>query len=238
MSSQYNKIGGHYSALKQLPLGLLELAAVKQHIGDVRDLDVLDLACGTGDYSRKLVEWGARKVVGLDISEGMVNKARRRFAGDNRLDFRVADCSKPLDVGKFDLVLAIWFLNYAGSAEELTNMWRNISRCLKPGGRCLGITINQDMLQQSVPDGPRFGLSLNIVEHVEGGVKFQICVHSSPLFMFESFMLEREIYEKCAEKAGIPNLNWMPPTDPMNPRVDFESFLRCPHFRLFTCNVE
>ncbi|EEP82131.1 predicted protein [Uncinocarpus reesii 1704] len=241
MATQYDHIGAEYNAIKALPVGALELAAIRSHIGDVGQLRVLDLACGTGYYSKKLIEWGAREVVGLDISEAMVNEARRQSSGDPRLEFHVADCSKPLeslDLGSFDLVIAIWMFNYVATEEEVFAIWQNIHNSLKPGGRCIGLTPNQDYLVKSFPEGPRFGLSLKGLEPIENGVKFQVTVHALNPFSFESYLLDRKIIETCAAKAGL-SLRWMPPVNPNDSRVDYEDFLRLPHFKLFTgvCSV-
>ncbi|KAL3455774.1 S-adenosyl-L-methionine-dependent methyltransferase [Aspergillus heterothallicus] len=113
MSAQYDTIGSKYSAVKQLLGAELQLAAIKTHIGDVTDLKVLDLACGNGYYSRKLVEWGATRVLALDISQAMIDDAWSQTSSQQaeRVEFRVADCAGyPLDLcgEKFDLVLCAW----------------------------------------------------------------------------------------------------------------------------------
>ncbi|MDX1383817.1 MAG: methyltransferase domain-containing protein, partial [Thermoanaerobaculia bacterium] len=46
-------------------------------------LDVLDVGCGTGRLVGELAAWEARRVVGLDLSEGMLAVARR--SGCSRL---------------------------------------------------------------------------------------------------------------------------------------------------------
>lgn len=222
--------------MKELPGGLLEHAAVQYYIGDASGLDALDLACGTGFYSQKLLESGAKAVVGLDISAAMVAEARQLSSCNGRIDFRVADCSRPLDVGKFDLVLAAFLLNYAGTEDELLTMWQNIAGNLKPGGRCIGLIPNRDLLQL-LPSEHRGVYMLEVVEHVKRGVKCRISVSGPAEFSFETFMLDPELYEKCARDAGIHGFQWMPPVNPNDPQVDFEGFLRCPHFRLFVANT-
>ncbi|KAL4876993.1 S-adenosyl-L-methionine-dependent methyltransferase [Aspergillus karnatakaensis] len=238
MATQYDALGAEYNTVEQLPIRTLELAAVRAHVGDVHGLEVLDLACGTGRYTRKLIEWGAKTVVGVDISQAMVDEARRECARacEGRVDFRVTDCAKPgLDVGKFDLVLASWFLDYARNEEEMFNMWTNIARSLKPGGRCVGITVNLGMLETGLPSKPTFGISLKQLERVVGGLKLDVRVHSFPEFSFESYMLERGICERSAQRAGIRDLEWMPPVDPEDPSIEFPRFVEYPHFWAFTC---
>ena len=49
-------------------------------IGDPTGKDVLDVACGEGFYSRLIRQRGAAKVVGVDLSAGMVELARKQEA--------------------------------------------------------------------------------------------------------------------------------------------------------------
>jgi 2-polyprenyl-3-methyl-5-hydroxy-6-metoxy-1,4-benzoquinol methylase len=56
---------------------LLEWHVFLATIGSVKDLDILDVACGDGRLSRMLMERGARSVVGIDISSEMIARARQ-----------------------------------------------------------------------------------------------------------------------------------------------------------------
>ncbi|KAF7158087.1 hypothetical protein CNMCM5623_002599 [Aspergillus felis] len=225
-STQYNDIGGHYDSIKQLPGNLLDTATLLTYIGDIEGLEVLDLGCGSGFYSRKAIQRGARRVVGLDISSSMIEAACRESEGDSRMEFYVADCSKPLNVGQFDIIFAFWFLDYAANAGEQVEMWRNIFANLKPGGRCIGITTNFDMLERPFPKGSQFGLEWKVLKHVPGGVKFKVSVAVSPPFDIEAYMLSKEVYEASAREAGFSLLEWLDPIDPKNPRIDFEPMAR------------
>jgi ubiquinone/menaquinone biosynthesis C-methylase UbiE len=44
-------------------------------VGVVKGLDVLDLACGDGRFSRRLIKHGTRSVIGTDVSEEMIRRA-------------------------------------------------------------------------------------------------------------------------------------------------------------------
>ncbi|KAK0717503.1 S-adenosyl-L-methionine-dependent methyltransferase [Lasiosphaeria miniovina] len=165
--SQYDAIGSRYThAFKALPTSAVETtnlrAAVAPHVRGAR---ALDLGCGTGYYSRKLLEWGAAAVVGVDVSPEMVAAANSQQqhapGGDGdkkRLRFIVGDAvslgriSLPDDNeegkhGAFDLATGAWLLNYASSAAELTRMFATIAANLRlasaknsRGGVFVGIT--------------------------------------------------------------------------------------------------
>ena len=76
-STQYDSIGLAYESMKKLPAALLERQNLQSVITPfITNAKVLDLACGTGYYSRLLLSWGASKVVGVDISPKMVEVAQ------------------------------------------------------------------------------------------------------------------------------------------------------------------
>ena len=52
-------------------------------MGDVKDLKVLDLACGSGHFTKQLKERGAKDVVGVDISGEMIKQARHDEKGNS-----------------------------------------------------------------------------------------------------------------------------------------------------------
>ena len=62
------------------PLPALEEPHVREALGDVRHLDVLDLGCGTGRHTAWLAAAGAR-VTGVDFSHEMLGRARRKVTG-------------------------------------------------------------------------------------------------------------------------------------------------------------
>lgn len=51
---------------------LIETPQLFELIGNVKDKEVLDLGCGTGGNDRKLIEKGARSVLGIDLSTKMI----------------------------------------------------------------------------------------------------------------------------------------------------------------------
>lgn len=234
--AQYDSIGDRYDDITNLETGKLQTVAMQTLIGKIDGLSVLELACGTGRYARKTVEWGASKAVGVDISQTMVDTARLKAKGDDRLEFHVADCGESLSLGQYDVVLAPWLLNYAPDEKVLLDMWKNIFNCLKPGGRVIGIAPNLDFVQSGAyPKGPRFGQSQDVLEFIEGGgLKVQTTLHTKSPFSFSTYYLPQELYEKCGKLAGMQNLRWTPFTDLNLPVVDWEYFLSCPPFKTFT----
>jgi SAM-dependent methyltransferase len=70
---------------------------------------ILDMGCGTGNYS-DAVNQTAKKIIGIDISEGMIKKAHTKFP---RLTFICGDITKlPFNTDTFDGAFAIQVLHH------------------------------------------------------------------------------------------------------------------------------
>ena len=59
--------------------GAPEWPALRALLPDLRGLRVLDLGCGYGWFCRWARESGAARVVGIDVSERMLQRARRDY---------------------------------------------------------------------------------------------------------------------------------------------------------------
>ena len=93
---------------------------------------VLDLGCGTGALARELRKLGASAVIGVDLSERMLEQARARTP-DQHIVFQRADLETfaPEPVS-FDLVVSSLALHYIADFPALA---RRIAAGLRPGGR-------------------------------------------------------------------------------------------------------
>lgn len=153
MSNQYDNIGEAYNIKKELTITLLQDANVEAVIkAYIRGARVLDLACGNGHHSRACIGWGASSVLGVDISSTMIDVARRSTTSE-KIEFEVADCSKPKRYrgGEYDLVFAGWLLNYAPSGKDMANMFRNVALNLKDGGHFVVRTTRQNYVWLNYP---------------------------------------------------------------------------------------
>jgi demethylmenaquinone methyltransferase/2-methoxy-6-polyprenyl-1,4-benzoquinol methylase len=97
---------------------------------------VLDIACGTGDFSFLALEYGAKELVGVDISENMfaiaIDKARKKGISD-KVSFRYGD-SEQLEFpdGCFSAVIvAFGVRNFENLSLGLSEMYR----VLRSGGQ-------------------------------------------------------------------------------------------------------
>jgi SAM-dependent methyltransferase len=93
----------------------------------------LDLACGTGKSTEPLLRRGY-SVVACDISEEMINQARRKLP-DHADAFLVADMRDLPPLGEFDLVLCLDdAINYLLTQDELEAAFAGVADLLAPDG--------------------------------------------------------------------------------------------------------
>jgi demethylmenaquinone methyltransferase/2-methoxy-6-polyprenyl-1,4-benzoquinol methylase len=98
---------------------------------------VLDACCGTGDLAFACARAGAGEVVGVDFSERMLERARRKsLVTQCHLEWVNADVlALPFEDGSFDGVTVGFGVR---NVEDLERGLRELRRVLRPGGR-LGI---------------------------------------------------------------------------------------------------
>lgn len=94
---------------------------------------ILELGCGTGLNTNYLVRQ-AKEVVGVDLSEEMLSRARQRI-GDKHVRFIAADITSrwDFDDASFDFMVANLVLEHV---ENLAHVFQEASRVLRPGGQC------------------------------------------------------------------------------------------------------
>jgi SAM-dependent methyltransferase len=103
----------------------------------VTGLQVLDLGCGEGYCSRELKRRGADRVIGMDLSEGMIAAAQSQEAEEGLGIHYEVGCATNLsqfDDRTFDLVVAVFLFNYLTIAQTQQCM-AEVARVLRPQGR-------------------------------------------------------------------------------------------------------
>uniref|UniRef100_A0AAU2JV92 Class I SAM-dependent methyltransferase n=1 Tax=Streptomyces sp. NBC_00049 TaxID=2903617 RepID=A0AAU2JV92_9ACTN len=212
-TQQYDEIGEAYEGFKALPLeqyvvipGFLAL------VGDVRGKSVLDLASGTGFYSREFKRRGASDVLGIDISGEMVSVAQQLEAHDPLdVSYEVGDVAelRPFEQA-FDIGLAVQLLSYADDIATTERMCRNAHRSLKPGGEFFVLNQSPDFSFDG-PSPRKYGFLSELTgAEAETGPQVRITALLDPPVSFVANRPRREVYEKCLQAAGFTDLVWVP----------------------------
>ena len=119
--------------------------AVRQIADEERPMKVLDVACGTADFTIEIARKVATgsEVIGVDISEGMMAVGREKIAKAGvDAELSAADCEAlPYPDGRFDRIsVGFGVRNFEHLETGLSEMFRVLS----PGGKLV-------ILELSVP---------------------------------------------------------------------------------------
>ncbi len=118
---------------------------------------VIDAACGTASLGIELFRLGY-KVYGADISENMINSAKRKFAEifpDSTPLLSVQDI-RFLKLPQCDAaVCSLDAVNHLGGIDDVKRCFVSVRRCLKPGGLFI-FDVNTPYKHRRVLAGNRF----------------------------------------------------------------------------------
>jgi demethylmenaquinone methyltransferase / 2-methoxy-6-polyprenyl-1,4-benzoquinol methylase len=139
VARMFDSISGNYDFLNHfLSLGI-DIRWRKKAIKLLSESNpklILDVATGTGDFAVETLKLNPDQVIGVDISEGMLEVGRKKMKErgyDHKIDLRPGDSENlPFEGNKFDAVIvAFGVRNFENLEKGLTEM----QRVLKPGGR-------------------------------------------------------------------------------------------------------
>jgi toxoflavin synthase len=214
MRTDYDTISEEYKRSKQMPWREhVERSTLFELIGDLKDKDVLDLACGEGFYTRLIKRAGAARVVSVDISAGMIDLARqeetRQLLG---IDYVVQDAKKA-DFGESsDLVVAAYLLNYASSKEELLEMCRSVARNLKPGCRFVTVNANSELSPEFNETSRKYGMIRVSPLELREGTPYQWRnFQDDRSFDITNYYLSTATHEWALHAAGFTDICWHAP---------------------------
>lgn len=106
-----------------------EKPAIYSLLPDLHGKAVLSMGCGSGEDSSYLKKQGAEKSVGIDISKGLIEIAKKEHL---ECEFVVGDIEKlPFNDAEFDVVFSSFTLHYLSTYQKAFN---EAYRVLKPGG--------------------------------------------------------------------------------------------------------
>lgn len=117
---------------QKLPHRFVEKPAMKALLPNLQDMQVLMLGCGSGEESLMLEDFGASKMIGIDLSAESVRLANETYPSHT---FEVGDMHKlRFEDNSFDFIYSSLTIHY--SSRPL-HVYGEIFRTLKPGGQLL-----------------------------------------------------------------------------------------------------
>jgi ubiquinone/menaquinone biosynthesis C-methylase UbiE len=214
MTTNYDEIAAEYKRAKQQPWRLhVEHYTLFKLLGDLRGKSVLDLACGEGFYTRFIKRREAGRVVGVDLSAGMIALARQEEERNSLgIEYLVQDVKELALDETFDIVIAAYLLNYAESAAELSAMCAAISRHLKPG--CRFVTVNNHPRHEPeyFAATRQYGfIKTADSELTEGTPVDYVFYLDEGSFAITNYHLSVQTHEAALKSAGFRQVRWHEP---------------------------
>jgi SAM-dependent methyltransferase len=216
VAAEYDNIGLEYKESKRLPFRLhIEEHSMFELLPDLAGRSVVDLACGEGIYSRKLLRRGAVRVVGVDISREMISLARRAEEAEPLgAEYVLADVAS-VDVGEhFDIAFCSFLFNYARSREELRSLVQGVARLLRPGGRVIGCNDYPENPAEHFDRYRQYGfVKLGAAQPQEGStITYRFFNPDGTVFEIDNYYLPTEVYRQEFKVAGFTSFDWVMPT--------------------------
>jgi ubiquinone/menaquinone biosynthesis C-methylase UbiE len=169
----YNEFGEYYhrsrnSASGRLANEYIDMPAVLSLIPeDLGGWHVVDAGCGSGIYATELARRGAR-VVGIDISQKMIEIAERNRPPDLYISYHIGDIAHmKIPDGSTDLVLCTYVLE---NLEDIDAVFKEFHRIMKPRSSCV-ISLSHPLRAQAARE-ERAGQEIWILQdYFSGGMR-------------------------------------------------------------------
>jgi len=149
VAQMFDNISGNYDNLNRVISFGIDIKwrkKVLKIVSDKKPKVILDIATGTGDLAILMTQTNAEKIIGLDISAGMLEVGKKKIAEkglSNLIDMVLGDSEKiPFEDNYFDAITVGFGVR---NFENLEKGFAEILRVLKPNGVFV-------ILETSVPD--------------------------------------------------------------------------------------
>jgi tRNA (cmo5U34)-methyltransferase len=146
----FNAIASHYDAQRQWVIPELDRfyrAAVLAADWPGSSPAILDIGAGTGLLSAALLQrYPDATLTLLDISEQMLDVARKRFAGNAHVRYITGDYSVRDPGGRYDLICSALSIHHL-THEDKHGLYQRMYNALNPGG----VFVNADQAEGETP---------------------------------------------------------------------------------------
>jgi ubiquinone/menaquinone biosynthesis C-methylase UbiE len=169
-------------------------------------LAVLDVGCGTGAITRGIADavGPSGRVVGVDVTPGFIEEARRRHAGVAHLTFALADIHTFRTDARFDVVTTARVLQWLSRPGKAV---RAMAALARPGGRVVALDYSHEKIawDPAPPDSMRRFYAAFLAWRAEAGMDNLIADHLVSLFEQAALAAIRSDAQHETTKRGDPD---------------------------------
>jgi len=118
-----------------------------------REINVIDLGCGTGTISKLIKEkFPSSHIHCVDIAGNMIEVAKRKLSAYPDISYEIADLSKYTFSGSYDVAISSLTLHHLVTDRDKMDFYAKIYKSLKPGGVFYNADIvlgSNDLIQEN-----------------------------------------------------------------------------------------
>ncbi|MBU4086561.1 MAG: class I SAM-dependent methyltransferase, partial [Nanoarchaeota archaeon] len=192
----------------------------------IKGKKILDAGCGSGIYSKKLAQKGA-KVYGLELNQNMINLAKN-YCKNLNIEFKQGSIDKiPYPDNNFDIVLASLVIHYLKKPERAIKEFR---RVLKDNGELI-LSTTHPIVESfiKIKDNGR-KKEILITDYFKKG-KYYWSLHNSKV-KIPSYRMGFERLSRLLSKSGffIQEIKEATLNKKLNLPAHLKKFIGCPIF--------
>ncbi len=213
VEEMFDNIAHRYDFLNHLLSAGIDITWRKKavrYIGGIKPKNILDVASGTGDFAFEAISLNPDKVIGFDLSEGMMNYGRAKAEKLNvagKVQFVKGDSERmPFADNSFDAITVGFGVR---NFEHLEAGLKEMYRVVRPGGRVAILEASQpgNTIIRAV-----FGLYFGKVVPMIGRMFSKDARAYSYLPESVSVFPQGFEFVKILENIGFRNIKWQPLT--------------------------
>jgi len=147
VAEMFDNIAGNYDFLNHflsLGIDIYWRKRLVKHLKKQAPKHILDVATGTGDLAIAMLKSNPEKVIGIDISKGMLEVGRKKMKDkglEDRISLKQADSENlPFEDNTFDAVTVSFG---ARNFENLEKGLSEMCRVMRPGGKLYILEFSQ-----------------------------------------------------------------------------------------------
>lgn len=150
LKTHFNQASEEYDQIieKTLPNYNEMITALVNAIPDKKQPRILDLGCGTGNITKKVLErFPDAKITCLDISDKMIEIAKDKLADYDNIEFVLGDFTIVDIIDKYDAIISSLALHHIQDDADKLIMYKHIYDALDEGG----VFYNADVIDANSP---------------------------------------------------------------------------------------
>lgn len=213
VAKMFDNISKNYDGLNRvisLGIDVSWRKKVVKLVGENNPKQILDIATGTGDLALMMADLNPDKIVGLDISAGMLEVGKQKIAKanlTNKIEMIIGDSEKmPFSNDTFDAItVSFGVRNFENLDKGLTEIYR----ILKPGGKFVVLETSNPT---KFPFKQGYKFHTNILLPIIGKIFSKDKIAYSYLSESANSFPFGEAFNNILRKNGFKNVNNLPVT--------------------------